>query len=561
MIFAKFWLIGSCLVLNAVCSLPIDDNAIDYLRNYGYLPKTSSRFGDDILHEDTATNALKALQRLGNIPETGFLDDATKALLRKPRCGNPDFETIPTNSSRHRRQKRYVLGPTKWDKLDVTWKYLNRNYPRGEREHGQIRRLIYEAMEFWQHNSNLKLRETADERADILIDFARGNHGDNFNFNGAGGSLAHAFYPGSGLGGDVHLDEDELWDIENGVEGDVNFFYTLLHELGHSIGLGHSSTVESIMYPWYSNGRTFDRSTKELYDDDKWGIEQLYGKKSGKSWGPIAPRKTTRRFTTTTTARPRFQTTEVSTTKAPKPDKCNISYDAIGIIRNELMIFKGIWMWRFRDGRLLQGYPVEFFRMWPELQSFDHIDAVFERKDGKFVFFIGDDVVVIDSHQKVYTHNLEYLGFHRNIKKIDAIFTWGYNNRTYVFSGPYFWRVDDNLHVDNSMNKYPRPIRERWDKVNKIKIDTGFQTGGKTYFFSGKAFYLFNDESMTLEIRNPRASSKVWMNCQLTDEELSSIQRSARIQSEEDLETSTAPSTVTVSVFTFLLAFANIFTF
>lgn len=35
---------------------------IDYLRNYGYLTKTASRFGDDILHEDAATNALKALQ-------------------------------------------------------------------------------------------------------------------------------------------------------------------------------------------------------------------------------------------------------------------------------------------------------------------------------------------------------------------------------------------------------------------------------------------------------------------------------------------------------------------
>lgn len=35
---------------------------IDYLRSYGYLEKTNSRFGADILHEDTATNALRALQ-------------------------------------------------------------------------------------------------------------------------------------------------------------------------------------------------------------------------------------------------------------------------------------------------------------------------------------------------------------------------------------------------------------------------------------------------------------------------------------------------------------------
>lgn len=44
-------------------------------------------------------------------------------------------------------------------------------------------------MGIWQHNSNLKLQEVASDNADILIDFARGNHGDNFNFAGAGGSL------------------------------------------------------------------------------------------------------------------------------------------------------------------------------------------------------------------------------------------------------------------------------------------------------------------------------------------------------------------------------------
>lgn len=255
---------------------------------------------------------------------------------------------------------------------------------------------------------------------------------------------AHAFYPGSGLGGDVHLDNEESWDIENGDDndGDVSFFYTLLHELGHSLGLAHSSTDDSIMYPYYSNKRTFDRNTKELFDDDQWGIQQLYGTKNDKVWGPITRHETTRRITTTSTQRPRTRpySTEPTTTHSPKPDKCDTSIDAIGIIRNELMVFKGVYMWRFRDEQLLQGYPVEFYKMWDGLHDFDHIDAVFERKDGKFVFFHGQDVMVIDSGRNGYTHNLEYLGFDRNVKKIDAIFRWGYNNKTYAFSGENYWK-------------------------------------------------------------------------------------------------------------------------
>ena len=237
----------------------------------------------------------------------------------------------------------------------------------------------------------------------------------------------------------MHIDDDESWDIENGQGGDVSFFYTLLHELGHSLGLAHSSTTESIMYPWYSSSRTFDRSTKELYDDDKWAIEQLYGR-TNKSWGPRTQQKTTRRITTTTTVPTTPRTRITKPTEAPIPDKCNTSYDAIGIIRNELMIFKGVYMWRFRDGSLLSGYPTKFHRMWSELEAFNHIDAVFERADGKFVFFIDQEVVVIDAYQKAYTHNLEYLGFSRKVMKVDAIFRWGYNNKTFVFSGDDYWK-------------------------------------------------------------------------------------------------------------------------
>lgn len=83
----------------------------------------------------------------------------------------------------------------------------------------------------WQHSSILKIRRARDNLADIRIDFAKGEHGDNYPFNGPGNNLAHAFYPGTEIGGDVHMDEDEPWDIENGKGGDLSFFFTLLHEV------------------------------------------------------------------------------------------------------------------------------------------------------------------------------------------------------------------------------------------------------------------------------------------------------------------------------------------
>lgn len=56
----------------------------------------------------------------------------------------------------------------------------------------------------------------------------------------------------------------------------TSLFHVAAHEFGHSLGLSHSDVEGSLMYPWYQGMQNgFDY---ELPEDDRLGIQQLYGK-------------------------------------------------------------------------------------------------------------------------------------------------------------------------------------------------------------------------------------------------------------------------------------------
>lgn len=99
-------------------------------------------------------------------------------------------------------------------------------------------------------------------------------------FDGPGATLAHAFFPneGSSLGGDVHFDNDENWTSRRAGDGDdgIDFFSVAVHELGHSLGLSHSSVRSSVMFPYYKG---YEEGVQFSLDyDDILGVYEMYSK-------------------------------------------------------------------------------------------------------------------------------------------------------------------------------------------------------------------------------------------------------------------------------------------
>ncbi|XP_052323028.1 matrix metalloproteinase-16-like [Oncorhynchus keta] len=92
---------------------------------------------------------------------------------------------------------------------------------------GEVRTLeaIHRAFEVWERVTPLSFEDVAfqditnssQDTLEIMLLFASGFHGDMSLFEGEGWSLAHAYYPGSGMGGDTHFDADELWILDNHV--------------------------------------------------------------------------------------------------------------------------------------------------------------------------------------------------------------------------------------------------------------------------------------------------------------------------------------------------------
>jgi len=448
-------------------------DSMGLLEKYGYIPEAKPGAGY-LRTPEAIVSAVKIFQRYAGLKQSGLFDKATIAKLKAPRCGMSDKKALSS------RAKRYVHQGSKWNKQKLTWKILR--YSRASRRlsEGQVRRTIYQVLAKWSKVTYLDFVETSSNEPDIKIIFAGGYHQDPYQFDGRGGTLAHAFYPldNKGFAGDAHFDDDE-WFTLGSKEG-TNFYWVALHEFGHSIGLEHSQKLGAIMYPWYQGYKGDD---VELTNDDVKGIQALYGVRKSESVTTPAPTPivpVTVPFSTTPKARICLNRIKAAFLGGDKKVYV-FNDDRLFVLDEFLNIEKG---------------PVPIGDVFYGLTK---VDAATKIESGELVFFHGDKYWVFKGYRRISgPEPITRYGLKANMRDLDAAVSWKGSGKLYFFKGSLFWRYDvSKKRLDRN---YPRHIR-LWRGIPS-NIDAVFQWRNKAlYFFKGEKFYRFDSRRIEV-VRN-----------------------------------------------------------
>nr|XP_012423402.1 PREDICTED: interstitial collagenase-like [Odobenus rosmarus divergens] len=430
-----------------------------YLENY-YNLKSDGKQIVRQRNSSLVTEKLKKMQEFFGLKVTGKIDADTLNLMRQPRCGVPDIA-------------QYVLTDRtlRWEHTHLTYRIENYtpDLPRAD-----VDSAIEKAFQLWSNVSPLTFTKVLRGQADIMISFVRGDHYDNSPFDGPDGNLAHAFPPGPNLGGDAHFDEDERWTKNY---RNYNLYRVAAHELGHSLGLSHSTDIGALMYPNYM----YDGHV-QLSQDDINAIQAIYGP----SPNPVQP------------------------TGPQTPQVCdsNLIFDLITTFRGEVMFFKD----RFYM-RLNPFYPeveLNFIStFWPNLPS--GLQAAYEFAERDEVrFFKGGKYWAVQGQEMLYGYPKDIyrsFGFPKAVKNIDAAVSDEETGKTYFFVANKYWRYDEyNQSMDAG---YPRMIAADFPGIGR-KVDAAFQKYGFFYIIRGTTQYKFDLQTKRI-LSIDRANS--WFSC------------------------------------------------
>ncbi|XP_066305400.1 matrix metalloproteinase-17-like [Branchiostoma lanceolatum] len=408
-------------------------------------------------------------------------------------CGFDDSVLDVTTHDSSGRVKRYSLYANKWKKKHLYYRIENSPH-NNEAEKYRVQNTVARAIKLWSDASPLTFYEAKDgQKADFLVKFIKGDHNDGYPFDGEGGIYAHAFFPQDG---DVHFDNDEVWALKQENSPKKDLFIIAAHELGHSLGLGHSKVDGAVMRPKYRDIMKH-KDIEKLSSDDTAAIQAVYGPcPKVEYWlKDLLKRRT----------KPR------SPTNRRRPSTCSGPFDAMFMGSDmRTYVMRGRYYWKLNEEQMIgRPQPLLIKHRWPGLPG--NVNAAVTSYYTKRTYFFKGDRLwryndnILDSNFPI---KIKGTGLPKNP---DAALVWGPKNRIVIFRGKKFWVWNEfTKRVDMG---FPKLIRKYWHGVPN-HLDTALRwKNGITYFFKSGYYWKFEDDLEKTAKCYPRPVALYWSSC------------------------------------------------
>ncbi|CAI5444921.1 unnamed protein product [Caenorhabditis angaria] len=435
-----------------------------FLQNFGYLPAGTHQFSQESMRK-----AVKKMQKMAGIRETGEIDGWTKYMMAQPRCGIPDVEV-------RKRAKRSGPAISTWNKKVITYGVLapSSNAQKFKRSLVDIRRAARQAAQQWSDLADIEIIEAPNGvKPDIRISVERDGYHQSCSFPFQHGTLAHAFQPPYG---NIHLNENVDFVMTNFTEnfGSNSLFSVVVHEMGHALGFDHNEEKDSVMF-------AYDTIRKWRFTErDRYFMRMSYGSKksspTSSTRSPPAPKPIPTPTAETDTLRP--------------PKLCEIENPVIVNYRNEYLIFK--------NAKITEAIAIS--AMFPGLVAAPIQAALVVQ--GQLWVFVDDKIYVIHGRQIVHAPiSLKSLGI--NETSIDLAYEWHYFKppAIYLWKNEKYWKLDEHSWYRKSDERYPRNISLNWANVPK-NVASAFNFQDEIHFVRDNLIYRMNSSRAVFDVEN-----------------------------------------------------------